>query len=101
MRKFVLGTTVLSVAAVMLAVSAPKARADLVVEYSLDAGDWKKVDQTLLQLDGTDNAHQLFWLPQARQLPPHVRFIVSCIDDADSRDQPGKDHFQVDEILIH
>jgi hypothetical protein len=38
MRKFFLGTTVLSVAAVILAVSTPKARADLVVDYSLDGG---------------------------------------------------------------
>ncbi len=31
------------------------------------------------QLDESDNAHQLYWLP--RQFPPHVKLITSCIDD--------------------
>ncbi|MCA9122286.1 MAG: DUF4062 domain-containing protein [Planctomycetaceae bacterium] len=37
------------------------------------------VIDALNQLDDSDNAHLLYWLP--RELPPHVKIIVSCIDD--------------------
>lgn len=33
----------------------------------------------LNQLNATDNAHSLYWLP--RELPGHVKLIASCIDD--------------------
>lgn len=39
------------------------------------------------QLDETDNAHSLYWLPT--QIPAPVRLIVSCIDDLDRPDQPA------------
>ncbi|REK32855.1 MAG: DUF4062 domain-containing protein [Planctomycetota bacterium] len=35
----------------------------------------------LNQLDESENAHQLYWLPW--QFPPHVKLIASCIDDPD------------------
>jgi len=38
----------------------------------------------LNQLDTTDNAHSLYWLPGT--LPQHVKMIVSCIDDGDKSD---------------
>ncbi|HQZ65021.1 MAG TPA: DUF4062 domain-containing protein [Planctomycetaceae bacterium] len=41
----------------------------------------------LNQLDETDNAHSLYWLPT--QIPPAVRLMVSCIDDPDRPDQPA------------
>ena len=55
-----------------------KAPADRRILIVLDA---------LNQLDETDNAHSLFWLPW--QLPPQVRLIVSCIDDPNRVDQPA------------
>ena len=39
------------------------------------------VIDALNQLDVTDNAHALNWLP--RDWPAHVKLITSCIDDAD------------------
>ncbi len=39
----------------------------------------------LNQLDETDNAQSLYWLPW--ELPPHVKIITSCISDAD-REEP-------------
>ena len=42
----------------------------------------------LNQLEETDYAHNLTWLP--RELPPQVRMVVSCIDDA-GRDLPTLD----------
>ena len=39
------------------------------------------------QLDETDNAHSMFWLPW--ELPPQVKVVVSCIDDAPER---GTEH---------
>ena len=35
----------------------------------------------LNQLDETDNAHSMYWLPW--ELPSHARIIASCIDDPD------------------
>jgi len=37
------------------------------------------VVDALNQLDETDNAHSMHWLPW--ELPPQVKFVVSCIDD--------------------
>lgn len=39
------------------------------------------VIDALNQLDESDNAQQLHWLPS--QFPPHVRVVTSCIDDPD------------------
>ena len=44
------------------------------------------VFDALNQLDESDNAHSLYWLP--RQLPLQVRLMVSCIVDPDRPDQP-------------
>ncbi|MDD2737079.1 MAG: DUF4062 domain-containing protein [Desulfuromonadaceae bacterium] len=43
----------------------------------------------LNQLDETDNAHLLYWLPT--RIPPQVRLVVSCIDDTDRtyKEQPA------------
>ncbi len=38
------------------------------------------VIDALDQLDATDNAHTLFWLPQKEKLPPHVRIIASSLE---------------------
>ena len=38
------------------------------------------VIDALNQLDETDNAQSMYWLPW--ELPPHVKVVVSCIDDA-------------------
>ncbi|WP_298863625.1 DUF4062 domain-containing protein [uncultured Gimesia sp.] len=45
----------------------------------------------LNQLDETDNAHALTWLPW--EFPAHVKIIVSCIDDPD-RDEAVLQAFQ-------
>jgi hypothetical protein len=45
----------------------------------------------LNQLDETDNAHALNWLP--RKLPSHVKLIASCIDDPD-RDEAVLEAFR-------
>ncbi len=39
------------------------------------------VIDALNQLDETDNAHAMNWLPW--KLPAHVKFVTSCIDDPD------------------
>ncbi len=39
------------------------------------------VIDALNQLDETDNAHALNWLPH--EWPAHVKLITSCIDDPD------------------
>lgn len=44
------------------------------------------VIDALNQLNETDNAYALQWLPT--QIPPPVRLLVSCIDDPDNPDQP-------------
>jgi len=41
----------------------------------------------LNQLDETDNAQSLYWLPA--QVPPQVRVVLSCIDDPDRGGQPA------------
>ncbi|NLX98414.1 MAG: DUF4062 domain-containing protein [Rhodopirellula sp.] len=38
------------------------------------------VIDALNQLDETDNACSMFWLPW--ELPPHVKLVVSCVDDS-------------------
>lgn len=43
------------------------------------------VIDALNQFDESDNAHTMYWLPW--QLPAHVKFVVSCIDDP-GRDEP-------------
>ncbi len=40
------------------------------------------VVDALNQLDKTEDAQSLYWLPW--QLPPHVKFLTSCTDDRDS-----------------
>jgi telomerase protein component 1 len=49
------------------------------------------VIDALNQLDETDNAHALTWLPW--KLPAHVKIVTSCIDDKD-RDETVLKSFQ-------
>jgi len=48
------------------------------------------VIDALNQLDETDNAQAMYWLPW--DLPPHVKIVVSCIDDPD-RTEPALEAF--------
>ena len=43
------------------------------------------VIDALNQMDETDNAHAMHWLP--RELPPQVKVVISCIDDPDKTEQ--------------
>ena len=44
------------------------------------------------QLDETDNAHSMFWLPC--ELPPQVKVVVSCIDDTPEGATPNERSLQ-------
>ncbi len=54
----------------------------------------------LNQLDESENAHQLYWLPW--QLPAHVKVVCSCIDDAGREETvlQAFQHRQVERIEI-
>ena len=43
------------------------------------------VMDALNQLDATDNAQAMYWLP--RTLPPHVKVVVSCIVDPEKKER--------------
>ena len=45
------------------------------------------VVDALNQLDATDNAQSLYWLP--KELPGHVKLIASCIDEGDDLASAG------------
>ena len=44
------------------------------------------------QLDETDNAHSMYWLPW--ELPPQVHLVVSCIDDSTLGEAPTEQVLQ-------
>lgn len=58
------------------------------------------VIDALNQFDEAENAHQLYWLPW--QFPPHVKVILSCIDDPGREEEILKafEHRQVERIEV-